>query len=159
MVISQTAEYALRAMAGLATVPAGRPVRATDLSRATAVPPHYLAKVLRRLVLAGLLVSQKGQGGGFSLSRPASEITFMDVLVAVDAFGEEGRCAFGWEVCDEAHPCPLHGVWSRLDESLRAWATSSTLADVADYTISNQQILIPTAGAPKASDGDSDAEA
>jgi len=68
MLLSQTAEYALRAMAWLATVSGDEPVRAVDLSSATGIPTHYLSKVLRRLVLANLLESQKGQGGGFSLS-------------------------------------------------------------------------------------------
>jgi Rrf2 family iron-sulfur cluster assembly transcriptional regulator len=145
-------------MAGLATVPAGTPVRATDLSRATGVPPHYLAKVLRRLVLAGLLVSQKGQGGGFSLARSTDDISFLDILIAVDAFPDENRCAFGWDVCDEAHPCPLHGVWSHLDDVLRAWATTSTLTDVLNYSTARHQILIPTVTAPSSSD-DSDDEA
>ncbi|MBW2295571.1 MAG: Rrf2 family transcriptional regulator, partial [Deltaproteobacteria bacterium] len=68
MVLSQTAEYALRAMAWLATAPTREPVRAKDLSVATGIPSHYLSKVMRRLVLAGLLISQKGQGGGFLLA-------------------------------------------------------------------------------------------
>ena len=54
MLLPQTAEYALRAMAWLATIPQDEPVRARDLSQATGIPPHYLSKVLRRLVLADL---------------------------------------------------------------------------------------------------------
>ncbi len=145
MFVSQTAEYALRAMAGLSTVPLGMPIRTADLSHVTAIPPHYLAKVLRRLVLADLLTSQKGQGGGFTLARPAADITLLDILVAVDAFPDEAHCAFGWQVCDADHPCPLHGVWSRLDEHLRDWATSSTLADVSNFAHEHQQTLIPGA--------------
>ncbi len=144
MRVSQTAEYALRAMAGLSTVAAGVPVRTADLSRLTSIPSHYLAKVLRRLVLADLLTSQKGQGGGFALARPAEDITFMEILVAVDAFPVEGRCAFGWDVCDEANPCPLHGVWSRLDDQLREWATGATLAEVAHYANSHSNAQTPT---------------
>ncbi len=134
MVLSQTAEYALRAMAWLATAPPGNPVRAKDLSIATGIPTHYLSKVMRRLVLAGLLVSQKGQGGGFLLARLTDEIAFIDILTAVDAYPTEGRCAFGWGECDEVRPCPLHGSWSRLNEELRAWAEGTTLADIAKDT-------------------------
>ena len=68
--ISQTAEYALRAMSHLAR-PDAAAMRAIDLARATQVPVHYLSKVLRRLVDAGLLHSQKGHGGGFVLARRA----------------------------------------------------------------------------------------
>ena len=134
MLLSQTAEYALRAMAWLASAPKGKPVRAVDLSRSTGIPSHYLSKVLRRLVLADLLESQKGQGGGFSLSRPPREIAFSDILSAVDAFPAEGRCAFGWGQCDATDPCPLHNSWSHLNDRIRDWASGTSLAEIAKFT-------------------------
>ena len=81
MFISKTAEYAIRAMAAVATLPEGKKARASDLGRATGIPSPYLSKILRRLVLAELLDSQKGQGGGFSLARPPEQI---DQLSEVD---------------------------------------------------------------------------
>jgi Rrf2 family iron-sulfur cluster assembly transcriptional regulator len=134
MLLSQTAEYALRAMAWLASAPEGTPVRAVDLSGSTGIPTHYLSKVLRRLVLADLLESQKGQGGGFSLSRPPREIAFSDILSAVDAFPAEGRCAFGWGQCDVTDPCPLHDSWSHLNNRIRDWASGTSLAEIAKFT-------------------------
>jgi len=134
MLLSQTAEYALRAMAWLASAPEGKPVRAVDLSRTTGIPTHYLSKVLRRLVLADLLESQKGQGGGFSLSRSPREIAFSDILSAVDAFPAEGRCAFGWGQCDATDPCPLHDSWSHLNDRIRDWASGTSLEEIARFT-------------------------
>ena len=145
MVLSQTAEYALRATAWLESAPAGEPTRAKDLSAATGIPTHYLSKVMRRLVLAGLLNSQKGQGGGFLLSRPPREIRFLDILTAVDAFPGAGHCAFGWGECDEIHPCPLHGSWSRLNEQLQSWAEGTTLADIARDGVENREQRMQTA--------------
>ena len=127
---SQTAEYALRAMACLAAR-GDEALRAADLTEATHVPVHYLSKVLRRLVAAGLLVSQKGHGGGFVLARRADQITFADVLDAVGEAPAGGRCAFGWGTCDARHPCPLHPAWSVLSTSLVTWAERTTLAQVA----------------------------
>ena len=134
MLLSQTAEYALRAMAWVATMPNGQPVRAVDLSGSTGIPTHYLSKVLRRLVLANLLESQKGQGGGFSLSRPPSEIAFIDILSAIDAYPTEGRCAFGWGQCDATDPCPLHDSWSRLNDQIHDWASGTSLEEIANFT-------------------------
>lgn len=128
--LSQTAEYALRAMAWLALVQPAEPVLARELSEGSGVPPHYLAKILRRLVLAGLLVSQKGRGGGFALARPPEEIRFRDVLAAVDAYPTGDRCAFGWGACDETHPCPLHESRSALATAFREWSATTTLASV-----------------------------
>ena len=130
MLFSQTTEYALRAMAWLAATSPNTPVRARKLSEETGIPIHYLAKIMRRLVIGGVLTSQKGKGGGFILARPRDQIRFAEILHAVDAYPEAGRCAFGWGACNEAAPCPLHESWSQLGGAVRDWASSTTLADV-----------------------------
>jgi Rrf2 family iron-sulfur cluster assembly transcriptional regulator len=132
--LPQSAEYALRALAHLAMQPADAAVPARALARGTGVPVHYLSKVMRRLVTAGLVISKKGHGGGFQLARPAGQIAFGDVLSAADhGAASADRCAFGLGACDARHPCPLHGSWSELKECVQTWARSSTLADVAEY--------------------------
>jgi len=130
MVLTQTAEYALRAMAALAAIPGDEPVPSRDLSQLTDIPPQYLSKVLRRLVLAGLLVSRKGHGGGFTLAHRPRDIRFMDVLAAVDAFPTHRHCVFGWGACNAAAPCPLHDAWLGVSESFRDWAVNTTLAEI-----------------------------
>jgi len=117
-------------------------MRVKDLSVATGIPSHYLSKVMRRLVLAGLLTSQKGQGGGFLLSKEPREILFIDILTAVDAYSTDGRCAFGWGQCDAVHPCPLHGSWSRLNDQLRSWAEGTSLADIAKDGVENRDLRV-----------------
>ena len=131
MNLTQTAEYALRAMARLAALPPGDALRASDLAEETAIPPHYVSKILRQLVVAGLLEGRKGHGGGFRLARPARRITFRDVLTAVGASAEPQACAFGWEACDLKRPCPLHPAWARLKEALEGWAGETPLDEVA----------------------------
>lgn len=128
--LSQTAEYALRIMAQLSIEDAGDPVRAKDLAETTEVPPHYLSKLLRKLVVAGLLKSEKGHHGGFRLAKKAGAIKLMDVLRAVDAPSAATHCAFGWTKCSNDEPCPLHPVWMQLTESFEAWANRRTLADL-----------------------------
>ncbi len=147
MLISQTAEYVIRAVSAIATLPEGTKIRATDLGRATGIPAPYLSKILRRLVLAELLVSQKGQGGGFSLARPAAEIPFIDIFNAVDVFATDGRCAFGWGNCDQLRPCPLHDAWSRLSHHIQDWANNTNLAEVAAAAEGDQRVqLFPDLG-------------
>lgn len=130
MLLAQTAEYALRAMAALASMPGDAPVPAKELSQATDIPPQYLSKVLRRLVLSGLLVSRKGRGGGFRLAHRPRDIRFIDVLAAVDASPPHGHCVFGWGACNAAEPCPLHDAWLGMSESFHDWAMSTTLAEI-----------------------------
>ena len=147
MLISQTAEYAIRAMSAIAMLPEGTKIRTTDLGRATGIPAPYLSQILRRLVLAELLVSQKGPGGGFALARPAVEIPFIDILNAVDVFATDGRCAFGWGNCEQLSPCPLHNAWSRLSQHLQNWANDTNLAEVATAAKGDQRVqLFPDPG-------------
>ena len=145
MLLSQTAEYAIRAMSAIATLPPGNLVRASDLGKTTGIPPSYLSKVLRRLVLAELLVSQKGKNGGFALSRPAESVRFIEILSAINAFPPEGRCAFGWGLCEELKPCPLHEPWSRLKDRVQDWANDTTLAEVADAARIDPRFQLPFA--------------
>jgi Rrf2 family protein len=128
--LTSTAEYALRAMAELSRCPPGTALRAVDLAKLTGVPDAYLAKVLRRLVNAGVLHATKGHGGGFTLARAPARIRFVEILEAVDSMPLADRCAFGRPKCSTVNPCPLHPVWSKLKDSFLGWARTTTLADV-----------------------------
>lgn len=134
MVISQTATYALRAMAHLA-VAADRdtPLPSSELARVSGIPPHYVSKVLRRLVVAGLCDARRGHHGGFRLAMPAERITFADVIRAAEPDQVVAACAFGFGDCDLNRPCPLHEAWAALKAELAEWAESTTLADVAEF--------------------------
>ncbi len=134
MIVSQTAEYALRAMAYLAAAEDGLPRSSKEISAATAIPTHYVSKVMRRLVVAGLLHAQKGHHGGFRLSRAPGDIYFEQVLAAADPDQRPRGCSFGYRECDPDRPCPLHGSWSELKENFENWAAKNTLADVRAYS-------------------------
>lgn len=111
--LSQTVEYALRAtvyLAGQAPEP-----RTTDqIAAATRVPKAYLAKVLQGLVRAGLVHSQRGLGGGMTLTRDPSETTILQVVDAVEPIGRITTCPLGL-ASHGARLCPLH---RRLDDAL-----------------------------------------
>lgn len=128
--LGQTSEYALRALAILAELGPGESMRAADLAEKTGVPAQYLSKVLRRLVAKGLLRAQKGHGGGFALAKSPRSIRIADVLEALDSAPSADRCAFGWGRCNAADPCPLHPMWSKLNDAFVTWASMTTLADV-----------------------------
>ena len=147
MYLSRTAEYALRTSACLARRSEGR-LRAADLAEMAGVPRPYLSKILRRLAASGLLTSQKGHGGGFTLARKPEEIRFVDVLRAVDFEPAADHCLFGWESCDQENPCPLHPLWIDLKQAIEDWARRSTLADLRH---SIEDTLRPPAPGPPGS--------
>ena len=128
--LTRTSEYALRAMAALAAHPPSEKVNALRLSRETSVPVPYLNKVMARLAAAGLVISAKGRGGGFRLGRPASRISFANILEETGFGVESDHCVFGWDACRSDRPCPLHMSWSLAKEDFAVWARRTTLASV-----------------------------
>lgn len=128
--LSQTVEYALRAMIHLAARESGVTLTAEALAERTRVPQGYLSKVMRDLVVAELVHSQRGPRGGFTLARPPADITMLEVVNAVDPIRRITRCPLG----NPAHVklCPLH---KRLDDALamieREFA-QTTLAEILE---------------------------
>jgi Rrf2 family protein len=139
--ITQTAEYALRAMSCLATTH-DTFVRAEELSKGSQVPKAYLSKILRKMVVAELVLAKRGHHGGFQLARPASQITLQDVLAAVDAL-PTNRCAFGVPQCDPDRPCPLHDAWMELKRGYLDWMTRHSLSEMENTAWCMPDTTIP----------------
>ena len=115
MTISQTAEYALRAIVWLARDP-DHALGTPRIARATQVPAGYLARVLQSLARAGLVLSNPGRSGGFRLVRPPESITVLDVVNAVDPVRRIETCPL--KIPDHgSNLCPLH---RRLDAAIAA---------------------------------------
>lgn len=111
--LSQTVEYALRAMTHLASLPEGQAANSETIADHTRVPKGYLSKVLRDLVIAELITSQRGPNGGFTLARAPGDVSILDVVNAVDPIKRITKCPLG----NPAHInlCPLH---KKLDQSI-----------------------------------------
>jgi Rrf2 family protein len=121
-------------MERLAAAESRRPGELESLSRLAAesgTPPAALAQILHRLRRAGLLQARRGPSGGMRLARPASEISVLEVVRAVDGTGLEGRCILGFPACGDATPCPAHPVWKNARAMLEARLESRSLADLA----------------------------
>ncbi|MEY2983277.1 MAG: HTH-type transcriptional regulator CymR [Planctomycetota bacterium] len=145
MILPQTAIYALRAMASLANLGPGESLRSQELALRAHLPAHYVSKVMRRLVVAKLVSSQKGHGGGFRLAKAPSAITFTQILSAVDVELDQGRCILDSGECASQEPCVLHDSWSRLHEAIHAWANTSTLSDMRQAPAALAAAMAPPA--------------
>lgn len=119
MIISQTAEYALRAAVLLARSH-GAAVTTPQLADASKIPPQYLSKVLQSLRRAGIVSSQRGTGGGFVLTRPPGEITALEVVSALDPIERIHSCPLNLAE-HGTNLCPLH---RKLDEAIATVQTA-----------------------------------
>ncbi|MCO6432243.1 MAG: Rrf2 family transcriptional regulator [Deltaproteobacteria bacterium] len=135
MILSQTAQYALRIMTHISLVQGARPVRAKEIAMSIRSPSPYVSKVLRKLVTAGLLRAERGHGGGFVLARPAEKILFCHVLEAVQPVKEVKQCIFGWRKCNPDNPCILHHRWNAVSSSFEEWARHTSLADIQNDAV------------------------
>lgn len=126
--LSQTVEYALRAVVYLADQ-APNPRTADQIATRTRVPTAYLSKVLQSLARSGVVLSQRGLHGGFQLAVPAAKLTILEVVNAVDPIQRIQQCPLGLSTHGSSL-CPLH---RRLDNALASVEQafgSTTVAEV-----------------------------
>jgi len=84
MKLTRASSYALQAVEYMAAREDNTPVASHQIAEARGIPERFLLKVLRPLVAARLLQSAKGPHGGYQLGRPASQISLLEVVEAVD---------------------------------------------------------------------------
>ncbi|MCA9482249.1 MAG: Rrf2 family transcriptional regulator [Nitrospina sp.] len=111
--ISQTAEYALRAVVALAQHP-DNPLTTAEIAQATKVPEFYLSKVLHGLAKGEIVVSKRGVNGGYSLSRPGDQIKLLDIINAVDPIKLIKSCPLKLKTHSK-NLCALH---KRINQSI-----------------------------------------
>lgn len=126
--LSQTSEYALRAMSCLAYAP-DRLTSTVELAEVTKVPSNYLAKVLQSLAQAGLIMGRRGVGGGYKLNRPPEQITLLEVIGAINPVQRITACPLGLEN-HSGRLCPLHRRLDQAAEAMIEHFGSVTLKDI-----------------------------
>jgi Rrf2 family protein len=113
--ISRRTEYGLRAMVYLASKPQSAVVPFREIAVRMDVPQDFLAKILKKLVKERLAVSSRGARGGYSLGRPATEISMLDVIEAVEGKVQVNLCTDSsdgeHEGCAFTGACTMYGVW------------------------------------------------
>ena len=132
--VTQTAEYALRAVTWLAedehTAPGtGSPHTVHQIAEATSMPAEYLSKVLQELSKAGIVTSQRGPLGGFRLARRPSTITIFDVVQAVSPMPRVHECPLG-RPDHQSRLCALHQLLNDAVASVEEVFRNVTIADL-----------------------------
>ena len=130
MLFSRPTEYAIRGLAELASRNPSSTVLLDDLVGGTDLPRDFMAKVFQRLVRAKILRSSKGRGGGFALTRPAHEITMMQIVEALEGEQRMDQCVVGLDKCTDQMPCPQHDLYKPIRQRLKDYLNTTTLADL-----------------------------
>jgi len=131
MRLTTKGRYAVTAMLDLAIHFEDGPITLADISRRQGISLSYLEQLFSRLRKQGLVVSARGPGGGYRLSREASEIAVADVITAIDEKVDATRCG-GLANCQDDQPCLTHELWSDLSQRIYDFLSGITLADLVD---------------------------
>jgi len=125
--LTNAADYAVLAMIHMACLPDNTVVLRSDIAQSYNIPSSFMAKILRALVRAKLLSSTRGVHGGFSLARPAMEITLLDVVEAIEGPVTLTECSGENSNCQWSQECPAHPVWLDVQEKIIEILRSNTL--------------------------------
>ena len=137
MQVSRRVDYALRAAINLARQEPGRAASVAEISESEAIPKKFLEKILQDLIHAGLVTSRRGAHGGYTLTREPSQISFKDVMEAVEGPIALNVCVGDRNLCSVSPTCGMHHVWAegqrRLIELFAATALSALLPSAEPY--------------------------
>ena len=120
MQLSRKADYALRAVRHLSTLPKGKLGSINSIAKAEAIPREFLAKILKDLTRGGILVSYQGVTGGYRLARPPKDISFLDVIetiegpIHINLCTETNNCG-----CDRVADCQMHEFWVQQESQFK----------------------------------------
>ncbi len=118
--LTKKADYALMAMKHLAEHSTEGSRSAKDVADAYGIPPEALAKILQRLAKAGLLLSQHGTNGGYTLARAAHTISAFEVIRAIDGPLFITSCVTVRGECDQSDRCNIREPLRKVNESIEA---------------------------------------
>lgn len=131
--ITRETDYALRATLHLAKDgDAGGVVSTAALATVMSIPYRFLRKIVPKLVAAGLIESRRGKGGGLSLSRPARDISLLQIIRAVDPESVIlNRCSAASGCCERSAWCGIHKELTTMQRQLDTSLQGVSLATVA----------------------------
>lgn len=130
--LSQASGYAISAMGHIAAA-GGKPVLIKEIADAATIPAPYLGKIINALAKRGLVLTQRGVGGGVTLARPATETTLIDVCIALDDPIAHPTCMLGTAECSDARACPAHKFWTQHRTKVLDFLSETKVADIAAF--------------------------
>jgi Rrf2 family protein len=144
--ISRKIDYGLRAMIYLASISPDAIVPFREIARQMLVPEDFLAKILKTLVDEGLVRSTRGPHGGYALAKPAADISFLEVIEAVEGPIALNVC-LDEDGCGKAAACTMVGVWREGQERMLEVYRAAKLASLALKPDASGQIGLVQLGA------------
>ncbi|BCN93816.1 HTH-type transcriptional regulator IscR [Thiomicrorhabdus immobilis] len=131
MKLTSKGRYAVTAMIDIALNQDKGAITLSLISERQGISLSYLEQLFAKLKKADLVSSARGPGGGYRLSRIASEISISEIIRAVDESVDARKCG-GKSNCQGGDECLSHALWSELSDTIDTFLKSITLQGVVD---------------------------
>jgi Rrf2 family protein len=141
MMFSTTCAYAMRAMCRLAALRQQGYASMHEICEGSDLPSQFIAKIMRDLAKADLLISAKGRGGGFALAREPGSICLYDIVEVIDGVQQYTSCVLGLTSCDDRQPCPQHDDVKPVRSQILKYLKTTTLDTMSQALIKKQELI------------------
>jgi Rrf2 family protein len=138
--LTKKADYGLMAMKHLAEHAHEGACSAKDVAESYGIPPEALAKILQRLAKAGLLHSQHGINGGYTLARAASEISAYEVIRAIDGPLFITSCITVRGECGQTERCTIREPLRKVNESIEGVLRRIKIAEMIEHADAEESV-------------------
>lgn len=129
MILSKTTEYALTILGFMAT--RNEEISSAEyLHQQLNIPRRYLRRLLTDLSKHGFLNSTKGRNGGFVFAKDLKEISFANIIEAIEGTDILNRCLLGFSCCLVDKPCIMHDAWMEASDKMKETLSNTSLADL-----------------------------
>jgi len=125
MKFTKATNYALHTMLALFDASSVKPIGVQQLAEIQGVSPTYLSKILTRLVKAGMIESVPGANGGYRLSRKKDDITFLDIIHAIEGNASLFECDFV-----HGDECSIQAVMREAEEKMESYLKNTKLTEL-----------------------------
>ena len=131
MQLTRAADYGIRVMVYLASLPERKRVLLPALAAATDTPESFQSKVLQALARGGLIASWRGKAGGFAILPRGRDASMYDVIEAIDGPICLNVCLADGRSCERMDACPAHPVWAKAQRAMLEVLTKASIAAMA----------------------------
>lgn len=140
MKLTSKGRYAVTAMLDIAINQSKGPITLAMISERQDISLSYLEQIFAKLKKSDLVLSARGPGGGYRLSRDPDEISVSEVIAAVNEDLEARKCK-GRENCKGGEECLSHELWSDLSEMIEQFLENITLQKIIEKRSSVKEII------------------
>jgi Rrf2 family protein len=130
--LGRKGDYLVRAMLDIARHRGKGRRKARQIAEVMDIPARYATQILADLVRHDLLMATAGPDGGYSLARPADEITLLDVVDVAEGPTTLDTCVLRGGPCDWTDVCPIHVTWYQAQTAFVDVLARTTLAELVD---------------------------